>query len=365
MILYSQRIYRFIQLIKREISSILSKEIGLKVRRERFLDRSGKVSYPIKVVIFNHKPLLGYFDSEFYELGFHERMMFASQEELSNLIRHELAHYLVTIQHGRDISPHGEEFHALCKRHGWGEAVSKAKGCLPEENFLTPPKEADVLRKVKKLLALSTSKNPFESEAALLKSRELLMQANLSPDDLDDERMILKRLLEKPRIDAKMEAIGKILETFFVSVVFRRKESGVVLEVIGNEPSVLCAEYVAAVLDHELEFHYAEAKKNSGLFGAAEKNSFFRGIAKGYCSKMGALEKVQSETETRALVLLDEKIQKAKKMAYGRLGKRTSGRIYSGRASYLGEQCGKKLEIKSGLAGTFLKCLGITWAKSG
>ena len=38
--------------------------------------------------------MLGYFDSNFYELGFHECLMHSGREQLHNVIRHELAHYI-------------------------------------------------------------------------------------------------------------------------------------------------------------------------------------------------------------------------------------------------------------------------------
>lgn len=73
MIIYSSKIIHFINEIKTAIRRILSDEIRLKVMSERFLDRKMESSYPIKAVIYNHKKMLGYFDPEFYELGFHER----------------------------------------------------------------------------------------------------------------------------------------------------------------------------------------------------------------------------------------------------------------------------------------------------
>ena len=64
--------------------------------------------------------MLGYFDSNFYELGFHECLMQSSREQLSNVIRHELAHYMTFINYGEAVQPHGAEFRAFCQANGMG-----------------------------------------------------------------------------------------------------------------------------------------------------------------------------------------------------------------------------------------------------
>jgi hypothetical protein len=61
--------------------------VGFGVHGDRFYDRSGR-SFPIKIVIFNKKNKLGYFDSNFLELGFHQSVMYQSEQMLTNLIRH-------------------------------------------------------------------------------------------------------------------------------------------------------------------------------------------------------------------------------------------------------------------------------------
>ena len=76
---------------------MLSKEIGLKVVGDRFYDKRQEYSYPIKAVIFNNKKMLGYFDSHFYEIGFHECLMQVNEELLHDIIRHELGHYITFI----------------------------------------------------------------------------------------------------------------------------------------------------------------------------------------------------------------------------------------------------------------------------
>ena len=55
------------------------------------MDRFGETYYPIAVGIYNDRNMLGYFDPGLYELGFHERLMYASEKQLHDIVRHELA----------------------------------------------------------------------------------------------------------------------------------------------------------------------------------------------------------------------------------------------------------------------------------
>lgn len=120
MLVYSKKIIQFVNEIKSIVKEVLSGEIGVKVHGNRFYDRQ-MTSYPIKVVIFNANSMLGYFEADFYELGFHETLMHSSKELLRNVIRHELAHYMTFIHHGATAKPHSEEFRAFCQKMGWGK----------------------------------------------------------------------------------------------------------------------------------------------------------------------------------------------------------------------------------------------------
>ena len=119
MLVYSKKIIRFVNEIKSTIKEVLSREVGLRVTGTRFYNRQQTTSYPIKVVVYNNKSMLGYFDADFYELGFHECLMHASREQLHHLIRHELAHYMIFINYGNTVQHHGVEFRPFRQRMGW------------------------------------------------------------------------------------------------------------------------------------------------------------------------------------------------------------------------------------------------------
>lgn len=360
MIIYSQKIIRFVNQIKSAIKEILSKEIRLKVTGQRFLNQRQTASYPIKVVIFNNKSLLGYFDPAFYELGFHERLMHASREQLYQIIRHELAHYITYINVGV-TQAHGVEFRTFCREQGWGEDVYLASMTLDEVH--SPEVESSVLRKVQKLMALATSSNPNEAEQAMIKSQQLLLKHHIDASHLaneDEERVILKRILKQKKSSGKLSAIAKILETFFVNVIYNRADGFTYLEILGSEINVDIAEYVAGFLQEELDKVWDQVRRETSLRGEVAKNSFFLGLAKGYCDKIQALEKMYTAETSHALMVIEKQLVEAKAMVYPRLSsvKRSGGHCHD--SSALGEKMGRQLTINPALgkaerqAGVFL-----------
>ncbi len=290
--------------------------------------------------------MLGYFDSEFLELGFHECLMQSSKEKLKDIIRHEIAHYITYILHG-NTQPHGNEFCAFCQNMGWGETIYKATTCLDDGHF-TQAFTNPILNKIQKLLALSTSSNEHEAELAMVKSQQLLLKYNLDARYIstnEEEYFVLKRVMKRKREDAKMRAISKILETFFVNIVLNRTSEFTYLEIVGTEVNVEIAEYVCSVLEIEFDNLWNHAQLTSKLHGTIAKNSFFLGISKGYCNKINALKKSYNTNVTHALVALEKQLVEAQTMAYPRLRSVTRKGSYCPTSSQLGEQAGKHLNI--------------------
>jgi hypothetical protein len=353
MIIYSKNIIRFVAEIKHVIRDILSKEMHLRVGRDRFYDRQQRASYPIHAVIYNNKSMLGYFDPHFYEMGFHECLMHTSKEQLRNVIRHELAHYITFIHYGEGLQPHGAEFRALCQQMGWGEGVYRASTCLEGNQEISAREESSVLRKVQKLMALVTSSNTHEAEAAMLKSQQLLLKHNIESTFIgkeEDERVFLKRILKQKKENAKMRSIAKLLETFFVSTVYCRAGEFTYLEILGTAVNVEIAEYVANFLHYELDNLWNLAQQHTRLRGIIAKNSFFLGIAKGYCNKIQALKREYSSEVKNALMVIEKQLLDAKAMAYPRLSSNRSCASLCRESSALGEKMGRQLNIQPAIS---------------
>jgi hypothetical protein len=237
---------------------------------------------------------------------------------------------------------------------GWGPEVYSATMQLEESQSFLELEKSNVFRKVQKLMALSGSSNQNEAEQAMIKSQQLLLKHNiessfLSNDD-DDEKIFLKRIMQQKRISAKMEAIAKILETYFVNIVFSRSQGFIYLEILGSATNLEIAEYVAEFLHIELEYLWCVAQmKHPQLKGAIAKNSFFRGISRGYCEKISFLKKEYVDETRNALMIIEQKLKDAADKVYSRLKSTKSQGNFCPTSSSLGEKMGRELQINSAI----------------
>ena len=358
MLIYSQTSISFINRVKQEIRLIINNEIALfyPVSFNRNRISFNKISYPISVVVFEDNARLGYFDSRFYELGFSKKLMFSTTDEvLKNIIRHELAHFISHIIHG-PTAAHGKDFKEVCRKMLWDASVEKAYCNLELENDsieIKNHKTEQLLLKLKKLLALASSDNIHEAKLATIKANALLLEHNLSylhSEEVQENSFVVKRVLSSQRKNAKHDAIYQILQTFCVSPVLNYGSGIFYLEVTGDHTSVLLADYVANFLDKELDLVWKKAQiENPKLKGLTAKNSFLRGVAKGYVTQIK--EEKNKTANPHDLILIEKNLEKLKSIAYPRLN-------HSGMnipqnnlaASLLGMEKGRRLSIKPAIS---------------
>jgi len=354
MFLYNETISAYISRVRLLTKEIVNQEMQLKMDRARIHYKG--IMYPLNIVVFEDNTRLGYFDSRSYELGLSKKLMYTAKDEvLKNILRHELAHFMCYLVYGPQVL-HGEEFHEMCKRFGWGQEVYAAYANIEAENLKVSDdneKTEKLLAKLKKLLALASSDNIHERELATLKANQLLLEHNLDlthATSSKEETVYVKRVLESTRKSVKHVAIYEILKTFFVSPVFNHGRGVFYLEVIGDKTSVELADYVANFLDHELEVIWKETQKeNKRLKGLAAKNSFYNGVAKGY------VEKIQQQKSTLAtstdLVAIEKNLQKNLRIVYPRIGHSSlSGGRHDVDAHNAGKVKGGNLSIKPGIS---------------
>ena len=340
---------------------IINIEMNLKMDRSRIHYKG--ILYPLNIVVFEDHSRLGYFDSRSYELGLSKKLMYQAHDEvLKNVLRHELAHFMCYLLYGNKVL-HGEEFHEVCRTFGWDKEVYLAYANLEAENQKSLDQDVDdntkkLLARLKKLLALASSDNVHERELATLKANQLLLEHNLdltknlnnTENQDENETVYVKRVLEASRKNAKHVAIYEILKTFFVSPVFNHGHGIFYLEVIGDLTSVELADYVAHFLDHELVLLWKQTKMaNPNLQGAASKNSFFKGVARGY------VEKIEKQKTTLAnshdLVAIGKNIERHLNIVYPRIGHASLSQGQHNSAAHdLGKKQGANLSIKPALS---------------
>jgi hypothetical protein len=354
MLLYSETISTFITRIKKMARQILIEEMQLNIRRSR-IEFNGML-YPLNFVVFEDNQKLGYFDSQFYQVGLNKKLMYSAKNPvLKNILRHELAHFATHLKYGQEHKAHGNEFRDICRLYGWDKTVWNAYSDINLENEKVEGDLASekIISKIKKLLALASSSNSHESELATLKANSLLLEHNLSMSqsqkDLDQQEIFVLRVLSGKRNSAKFKAIYEILQTFFVQPVFNHGQNIFYLEVLGERINVEMADYVANFLDLELDNLWNEIRKeNPNLKGSAKKNSFMRGIAHGYVEKIRSIQR--ENIKAKSLVRLEKDLQTKIRQVYNRCGHSSSSSSKNcEQSASLGRDIGKNLNIRPGL----------------
>ena len=137
----------------------------------------------------------------------------------------------------------------------------------------------------------------------------------------------------------------------YLKPVFNYGKEGFYLEVIGEKSNVLIAEYVGSYLDIELEKLWKKQRLlTPHLKGLSMKNSFMKGVAKGYIEKIEQSKRVLLQ-DKKALVLLEGSLQKKIDLVYPRLSHTTSRRGPGCQESeHQGKASGKELFIPRALS---------------
>ncbi|MBP9840813.1 MAG: DUF2786 domain-containing protein [Simkaniaceae bacterium] len=305
-LLYSKTLISFLRTLEKQAKSFLA-----------------HVGYPCRItlVAFEHPSKLGYFDPNYFEIGLNKLLLFSPQAE--EVLKHELAHLISYLKTGN--LDHGSQFKLTCQDLGLSEEMGKATSHLKQ------------YEKVEKLFRLAEKGSLHEAESALLKAQELIHKYQLETlPSSDEEEFIVCRSLSVPRGSPKLNAIATILRTLGVSPVMNHIKSGVVLELFGSPLNVTIADHAAAFLYLELEHLYEEAKAKYHLEGNAGRNSFFRGVASGFVSKM---------TKERGLM-----VAPPVSIAYPHLSQRKSRVIECPQGKKIGQTVGKNLSLRSGVS---------------
>ena len=229
------------------------------------------------------------------------------------------------------------------------EIASGKRSCRPEENC------ARYAERIRELGLLNLADTLYEKGCATgawgscEKYAEIMERLSLHDRQ---EATYLKRTLVVKKRGAKLQAIYDILQTFHVQPVFNQGRGQCALEVCGERTNVELADYIAHFLDHELERLWLETKRqNQELKGALAKNSFYRGVARGYLAKHKQTHTTLT-SNTKEVLLLKQDLALHTERAYPRLSSvsTNSAREHAGSLQH-GFERGSKLNIRPGLTG--------------
>ncbi|MDR0549649.1 MAG: DUF2786 domain-containing protein [Deltaproteobacteria bacterium] len=243
-------------------------------------------------------------------------------DSVKGIFGHELTHQLVDFLAPASLAeegPHGPTFKKYAQLMGLDPVF--AVSSVDDSTLSAPPssygsrKEREpnpILSKVQKLLALASSPEPAEAEAALAAASRLMKKHNLklAEEEFNEPQSGYERWmipLNTSRFSAKFSIIGAILKThFFVEVVVaydynhlaNREEIGMVL--IGRPINLAMADHVFHFLMERSETLWLKNKplvRAMGEKGVAAKTAFINSLLSGFLSKLNANEKQIKQSE--------------------------------------------------------------------
>jgi hypothetical protein len=356
---HSSNISLFLKKCHQYGAMILNSEMKLKMNRTRF--EFNNYRYPLAIVCFEDATKLGYFEASTLTIGLNRKLIYKAKEStLKDIIRHELGHYYCFIKYGDSINHHGKEYHFECERFGWSKKVSAAKLDI-EQEYLSIEGEIQteaMLEKVKKLLKLASSSNEYESQLATQKANQLLLKYNLNRVTNDETEYFVRPVIHAKKKTALISALYEILPNFLVRPVFSHTKNGISLEVTGSRVNTELAQYVADFLKVELERLYKEHKiHNPHLKGISAKNSYMRGIAKGYVEKVQNNYQDLNDKQSKALISIEHNLDKNLNEIYRGLSSSHSKTKRCLESERAGKKAGKGLSINPGIKSKLKKFL--------
>jgi hypothetical protein len=280
-----------------------------------------------------------------------------------DVLRHEMAHqYADCILKAGNEKPHGPKFHKACHLLRANPQSSRyyrsfSAGYAPE----VETENDKMLRRIKKLMALSTSCNRHEAEAAMAKAHVLIAKYNLDVIHHDRCRNFQSIFLGQPLLRQKREVyhLSHLLQSFYFvhaiwvsAYVLDKGKMGRVLELSGSPENLQIAGYVYDfVLNFILQQWHKYNFKNK--LNRYRQTDFAVGIIEGFSAKL-KISKIKSSTPQadKALVAInDPALIKYARYRYPHTTNfRRGGSSQDGRVLNDGIEVGRKLVIHKGIS---------------
>ena len=280
------------------------------------------------------------------------------------VLKHEMAHQMVSEIHRRDDEHHGELFKSCCRQLGMASWSMQAEIELGAQVFANESEAGDskhnpVLRKVKKLLALGHSSEKHEAELAMQRVREICDRHNLKSLPETDDQYVMQILNQhKKRLSREQLAIcGLLTSNFAVNVICSSLYSAAdntthrTIELFGRAADVKIAEYVYHFLLNQINVLWDKARIALPAQARRSKSSFSEGLLAGFAQTLARREKTAAAQQARALtVQLQTQAINFSKTRCPRVRSVSVGGRRHRRDSYSrGYEAGRKLKLRKGM----------------
>jgi len=230
-------------------------------------------------------------------------------DDVIEILKHEMAHQIVFEIFQSTDHTHGPLFEKACGMLHVAPWAIRASGGIGDPLKTQDPieeldAEGSMLRKARKLLALSQSDNEHEALLAMQRLQELSQRYNI--DKLLARRQQTYRYIiinhQKKCIPQHQSYIANILQKhFFVDIVFSTEyhaehlTSFKTMEILGSRENILMAEYVYHFLWNQLPRMWLRHRLG-GATGKQAKRAYFLGVLESFDEKLSAQRREKERT---------------------------------------------------------------------
>lgn len=272
---------------------------------------------------------------------------------LVSTLRHEMAHQVVSELWGApEEPPHGPVFRRACELLGVSAEARATAAELEEER-----EEPRVVRTIRRLLALSSSPNRHEAEAALAKAQELALKHNvaLADDASGQRRQYAHRLLDRPRKRwpsytwTVLHTCEKLHQVQHIRWTLPDGEA--VVELFGAPDNLDLAEYVYHYLLAAGDGEWRRFRQEQGLANNRKRLSFLLALFSAFDRKLARQR--QELVTTQALVVSEDAELQAffrRRYPHVRTGSLSNHQVHAD-ARAAGAEAGGRLQIRPGVGG--------------
>jgi hypothetical protein len=286
---------------------------------------SGYRVLPVRDIFFAQIPVLGQYriGTDYLVLSSYLLETSVSMEFSRSVMLHELAHYICFACWGE--SGHSKRFAEVASVIHAPEAFAH-----PSVSLDLAADTSSQLSKIKKLLALGDSSNPYESRNAMEKARKLMAGLGIKhiSSDFATDTVYSAVLASMDRCSVKEKVLTYLCDEIAgVYSVLERLDKGCRVRIFGTVSQVEVACYVYDYLEGSLSAEY-KAMRKQGMIKGRALSSFYNGVY-AEMSKRFDVRSVSSDETARALTKVhDDNRHKAESCYYG------SGVLHAQHRSY-------------------------------
>jgi hypothetical protein len=242
---------------------------------------------------------LGSWDPKRREIRLSRRLVLEHPwDAVCDVLRHEMAHQLVdSFWPQIEERPHGPRFHEACRLLRADPQASGSYPTLDQRVFEGAAGQDDrILRRIRKLMALSDSPNIHEAEAAMVKAHALIAKYNLDLAREAIRQNYFSVYLGRPALRHFREVYalsGLLQDHYFVkgvwvpAYVVAKGKMGRVLEISGTRANVQIAAYVHDFVNTYIDGAWARFRAGKRLT-RNRKTDFAIGLIDGFSAKLDA-----------------------------------------------------------------------------